>query len=232
MVDFDRQSFAHFYEKKYDEPAPIADGETERFLQVLENLNFIQGRYLTLVGLLLFGKNPTRFLPEMKIDACWFKGVERSVDKWHDQKTITGTLPEARGFLSKWQSRLQGEGGFNTTGELEVPPIVFKELLTNALVHRDYFIRDSIKLFVFDDRIEIRSPGKLPNSLTVDQMKRGVRRSRNAILASFAPDLLDYREIGSGVLRALKKWPAIDWKNDVSGEELTATIKLKGTFVN
>ncbi|MBK8148511.1 MAG: hypothetical protein IPK58_09950 [Acidobacteria bacterium] len=82
-------------------------------------------------------------------------------------------------------------------------------------------------MFVFDDRIEIRSPGKLPNSLTVDQMKRGIRRSRNVLLASFAPDVLPYSGYGSGVLRALSKWPDISWSNNAEDEEVVATVLLE-----
>ena len=86
--------------------------------------------------------------------------------------------------MKRWNSRVQGAGSFNQTGRPEVPETVFEELLINALIHRDYFIKDSIKVFIFDDRIEIRSPGKLPNSLTVEQIRRGVRWSRNVLLAS------------------------------------------------
>jgi ATP-dependent DNA helicase RecG len=96
----------------------------------------------------------------------------------------------------------------------------------NALIHRDYFIKDSIKIFIFDDRIEIRSPGKLPNSLTVDQIRKGIRRSRNVLLASFAPDLLNFRGVGSGIVRALKEWPAITWLNNTESEEVVVTIGL------
>ena len=94
------------------------------------------------------------------------------------------------------------------------------------MIHRDNFIKDFIKLFIFDDRLEIRSPGKLPNSLTVDQIRRGVRRSRNVLLASFAPDLLSFRGISSGIVRALKIWPSISWVNDTESEEVVVTIWL------
>lgn len=230
LADFDRESFNRFYTRKYNELSPLEAGEEDRFLQVMENLHFSDGPYMTVVGLLLFGKRLEVLLPEMRIDAIWFKGTERAGSEWWDQRSITGTVLQqyesAMGFLNRWASRVQGDAGFNTLGRQEIPTVVFEELLVNALVHRDYFIRDSIKLFIFDDRIEIRSPGKLPNSLTVDQIRRGVRRSRNALLASFAPDLLNYRGVGSGVLRALHQWPYIKWINDEEGEELTATITL------
>jgi ATP-dependent DNA helicase RecG len=58
----------------------------------------------------------------------------------------------------------------------------------------------------------------LPNSLTADQVKRGVRRTRNTIIASFAPDIMEYRGAGSGILRALQLYPAIDFINDAEAE--------------
>lgn len=174
--------------------------------------------HVTVAGLLLFGKRLAFLLPEMKIDAIWFRGEDRTSSQWQDQATISGPLADqyqaGMGFLNRWNGRYQRDGSFNQQGLREIPEVVFEELLTNALVHRDYFIKDSIKLFIFDNRIEIRSPGKLPNSLTVDQMRRGVRRSRNALLASFAPDLLNYRGVGSGIVRALKAWPSLSWLND------------------
>jgi ATP-dependent DNA helicase RecG len=231
LEDFDHDRFIRFYEAKYSERPPSRSAESEAYQRILENLELVHSGRVTVAGLLLFGKRLAVVLPEMKIDALWFKGIERASTQWHDQRTITGTLAEqydeGMGFLKRWNARLQGEGSFNQTGTLEVPEIVFEELLINALIHRDYFIKDSIKLFIFDDRIEIRSPGKLPNSLRVDQIRKGVRRSRNVLLASFAPDLLNYRGIGSGILRALRAWPDICWINDTESEEVVVIIGLK-----
>ena len=230
LEDFDHDRFIRFFEAKYSEKPPSRSQESEAYQRILENLELVHSGRMTVAGLLLFGKRLPVVLPEMKIDALWFKGIERASTEWHDQRTITGTLAEqydeGMGFLKRWNSRIQGEGSFNQLGTLEVPEIVFEELLINALIHRDYFIKDSIKLFIFDDRIEIRSPGKLPNSLRVDQIRKGVRRSRNVLLASFAPDLLNYRGVGSGILRALRAWSSISWINDTECEEVVVTIGL------
>lgn len=231
LQDFDHERFERFYATKYSEAPPSRDLEGEEYQRTLENLELVDSGRVTVAGLLLFGKRLPVLLPEMKIDAIWFDGVERASLQWHDQRVITGPLAqqydEGMGFLRRWNSRIQGQGSFNQSGALELSETVFEELLVNALIHRDYFIKDSIKLFIFDDRIEIRSPGKLPNSLTVDQIRRGVRRSRNVLLASFAPDVLNFRGIGSGIVRALKIWPSISWVNDTLGEEVVVTIALR-----
>lgn len=230
LEDFDHERFERFYETKYSESTPDRNEDAEAYQRTLENLELVDSGRVTVAGLLLFGKRLPVLLPEMKIDAVWFKGTERASTEWHDQRQITGSLAEqfdeGLGFFKRWNSRIQGEGSFNQTGRPEISEIVFEELLVNALIHRDYFIKDSIKLFIFDDRIEIRSPGKLPNSLTVSQIRRGVRRSRNVLLSSFAPDLLNFRGIGSGIVRALKIWPSISWVNDTESEEVVVTIWL------
>jgi ATP-dependent DNA helicase RecG len=230
LEDLDLDRFTRFYETKYSEPAPDPKSDSDAYLRMLENIDLVVRNRMTVAGLLLFGKRLSVLLPEMKVDAVWFKGSERSSDEWWNQRIIAGTLPEqfdgGMSFLRRWNFRIQREGSFNQQGCPEIPETVFEELLINALIHRDYFIKDSVKVFVFDDRIEIRSPGKLPNNLTVEQIRRGLRRTRNVVLASFAPELLNYRGIGSGILRALKSWPSISWLNDMNGDEVVATIYL------
>jgi ATP-dependent DNA helicase RecG len=78
---------------------------------------------------------------------------------------------------------------------------------------------------VFEDRIEIKSPGKLPNSLTEAQIQKGIRRSRNNIISSFAPDLLEYRGAGSGIVRAFQSYSEIILNNDIDAEQFNVTIK-------
>ena len=78
---------------------------------------------------------------------------------------------------------------------------MFEELLVNALVHRDYLVSASVRLFVFDNRIEIISPGHLPNNLTVEKIRTGNSNIRNPILVSYvAKGLLPYHGLGSGIV--------------------------------
>jgi len=73
-------------------------------------------------------------------------------------------------------------------------------------VHRDYLINSSIRVFIFDNRVEIISPGKLPDSATVDNIKLGIQIVRNPVLVSFVTKLgLPYRGLGSGIPRILQE---------------------------
>lgn len=222
--ELDLREFRSFYEEKYK--IPLNENDLTR---ILSNLRLAAGENLNVAGALLFAKHPEKLIPQFFISAVWFAGKDIYGEKYHSSEDIRGTLVQCfqRGldFMKRALNRVQNGKDFNSLGDLEIPEIVLIELLVNALLHRDYFIRDSIKIFVFDDRIEIKSPGKLPNNLTEDQIRAGLRRSRNTILASLAPDLLPYRGIGSGILRALQAWPHIDFYNDRAGEQFTVVMK-------
>jgi len=224
--ELDVREFRQFYEEKYQNP--LDESELPR---LLANLRLAAGDRLNVAGALLFAKHPEKVVPPFFISAVWFDGTDIAGEKYHSSEDIRGTLSQLyqRGldFMKRALNRPQNGKDFNSLGDLEIPEVVLKELLVNALLHRDYFIRDSIKIFVFDDRIEIRSPGKLPNNLTEAQIRAGIRRSRNTILASLAPDVLPYRGVGSGILRSLKAWPDIEFENDKEGEEFRVVIGRK-----
>jgi ATP-dependent DNA helicase RecG len=75
-----------------------------------------------------------------------------------------------------------------------------------------------------DNRIELHSPGTLPNALTIEQIKLGSSISRNPVLVNLASKLLPYRGIGSGVRRALEFHPGIEFVNDLETNSFRAVI--------
>jgi len=224
LDDLNWDKFKAFYEKKFKETC-----EKEEILKYLANLRLGSNGKLNAVGGLLFGKNLQKLTPAFFITAIWFWGNTITDTEYRSSENITGTLDQQfkQGFdfvLAKLD-KVQAGQSFNSLGKSEIPEIVITELLVNALIHRDYFINDSIKLFVFENRVEIISPGKLPNSLTEEQIKKGVRSTRNNIIASHAPDLLEYRGAGSGILRALQGYPDIELINEQDNERFIVRIK-------
>ena len=124
--------------------------------------------------------------------------------------------------------KVQAGQGVNVPGTPEIPASVFEELLVNALAHRDYLVSAPIRLFIFDNRIEIISPGHLPNNLTVAKILAGNSNIRNPIQVSYiAKGLLPYRGLGSGIKRALEDWPEIDFTDDRDGCLFTAMVHRK-----
>ncbi|MCK9440895.1 MAG: hypothetical protein M0Q13_05690 [Methanothrix sp.] len=81
---------------------------------------------------------------------------------------------------------------------------------------------------IFDDRIEIISPGHLPNNLTVEKIRSGISNIRNPILVSYAAKgLQPYKGLGSGIKRALEDWPDISFTDDREGRMFIASASLK-----
>jgi ATP-dependent DNA helicase RecG len=94
-----------------------------------------------------------------------------------------------------------------------------------CIMHRDYFVSAPIRIFVFVDRVEIISPGYLPNNPTVANNLTGNSNIRIPILASFAAKLLPYRGLGTGILRALREYPSIEFESDRDSNLFRAVIR-------
>jgi ATP-dependent DNA helicase RecG len=197
---------------------------------VLSNLGMIKEGKLSLGGLVLFGKNPQQFRPTFTVQCVSFVGNDISSTEYRDkEEPFTGNLKElyekTLSFITRNLKKKQIKEGFNSQSELEIPIQTIEELLVNALIHRDYFILSSIKVFIFDNRIEIISPGRLPNTLTIDNIKIGTSIPRNPILFTNARYILPFVGVGSGIPRALENSPDLELINDVDREVFISIIK-------
>ena len=138
---------------------------------------------------------------------CVIPGNDIHATTYMDSEDIFGRIQtqfeESLSFVLRNLRRQQNGKGVNTTGKVEIPKFVLEELLTNALIHRDYFVSAPIRTFIFDERVEIISPDFLPNNLTVANIRSGNSNIRNPILTSYATTVLPYRGLGTGILRAL-----------------------------
>jgi ATP-dependent DNA helicase RecG len=224
----DKDRFSEFFENRYH-----ALPEWENLPKLIENLRLGREGKLNIAGALLFGLDVRHLLPAFYITATWFRGNELGGSEYWRSDNLFGTLKsqfqQGFEFIYAKLDKPQNGKDFNSIGAAEIPEVVIKELLINALIHRDYFIQDSVKLLVFDNRIEIKSPGKLPNNLTETEIRLGISRRRNALLSSFALDVLPYRALGSGILRALQAYPPIDFINDARNEQFTVVIHRKSS---
>ncbi len=177
----------------------------------------------------MFGDKPQLYKPEFIVKAVTFHGTEIA-DNYLDSEDFEGSLSTifqgALTFIMRNLRKVQKQKSVNTIGEPEIPRIVFEELLVNALIHRDYFVSAPIRLFIFDDRVEIINPGNLPDHLTIEKIRAGNSIQRNPILASFtAKGLLPYRGLGTGVRRALQDWSQIQFIDDRDGCLFTSCVK-------
>jgi predicted HTH transcriptional regulator len=167
--------------------------------------------------------------PQFVVKAIRYPGKTIHVSEYVDTEDFSGPLrkvfDDSLGFIMRNLHKVQAGRGVNAPGVPEISETVFEELLVNALVHRDYLVSAPIRIFIFDDRIEIISPGHLPNNLTVEKIRRGNSIIRNPILVSYvAKGLLPYHGLGSGIKRALEQWPQIDSIDDREGCLFIATV--------
>jgi len=225
-ADLDEPAFRRYLEQHYGDRSDYAKLPLDA---VLQNLGLGDGHELNLSGLLLFGRNPQRWRPVCSVKAVAFPGTSIADTRYLDSQDMGGTLgqqyTEALAFIKRNLHRVQGDQGFNSPGILEIPEIALQELLVNALVHRDYFTSAPIRIMVFSDRIDIISPGHLPDSLSIDDIRHGKTNRRNPTLAEHAFRLLPYRGMGSGIPRVLEEWPQIELISEVTGNQFTARVK-------
>lgn len=228
--DFDERAFSSFYEKQYEEKLE-EQGLPLKLL--VDNLNLSRDGTLNIAGALLFAKNTALKLPAFIVKCVTFPGISIDEDEYIDSQDISGTLKnvfdDTLGFILRNIPRRQKEQGVNSLGELAIPKIAFEELLANALIHRDYFVSAPVRIFIFFDRIEIISPGHLPNNLTIENIKQGNSNIRNPILASFATKILPYRGLGSGIRRALKAYSDISFHDDRDANSFKVIIEQEGS---
>ena len=200
--------------------------------RMLRNLRFIRpdGK-LTMAAMLLFGKYTQRWLPVMTAKCICFAGnsVGGRVfrDKVNDadmEGNLLHQFDTIMDFFTRNLHNVQIRAEFNSMGKLEIPYSSLVEFTVNALVHRSLNLKAPVRIFIFDNRVEIHSPGDLPNGLTVDDIKLGTSMPRNMFLFNNAIYLLPYTGVGSGIARALDENINVTFTNNASVQEFVITV--------
>lgn len=174
-------------------------------VRILQNTDILsESGQVTVGGLLIFGINPQRYLYNASITFAHFVGNDLD-EELLDKQVITGTLDiqvdTALAIIKnhiRQPSRIEGTKTVDQV--FQYPEKVFRELLVNACVHRDYSIHGSrTRVFMFDDRIEFMSPGRLPNSVSIEKAKLGVSFARNPVILKFMENLRYIDKMGRGL---------------------------------
>lgn len=228
--DLDRYALNDYLKKVYSLDLDILADKAEQLLKNIHVLN--HNGIPTLAGYLFFGKHPEYYCPTFMVKAVSFFGNELAGTQYRDTKEIVGNMPQiyekSMSFMKSNLHNIQEKGAsFNTLGKLEISEEVLEEVLQNALVHRDLLRSAPIRIFIFDNRVEIISPGALAGGLTEEDIRSGKTFQRNPYMATFATNALHYRGIGSGIVRILAEYPEIEIVNDVSGKEFKVIVWRK-----
>ena len=200
--------------------------------KILRNLRFIRpDGTLTVAAMLLFGKYTQRWMPMMTAKCICFAGnsVGSKVfrDKVNDADMEGNLLHQydtIMDFFTRNLHNVQVGDEFNSMGKLEIPYTSLVEFTVNSLVHRSLNMKAPVRIFIFDNRVEIHSPGALPNGLTIDDIKAGTSMPRNMFLFNNAIYLLPYTGVGSGITRALDEDINVTFMNNDKAQEFVITV--------
>ncbi|WP_109793990.1 ATP-binding protein [Minwuia thermotolerans] len=218
LANLDRRRLRNYFGDIRQQDVP-ADEDEEAWQSLLINTEIMTEEGVTVGGMLLFGKTPNRFLPHAGIDAVAYSGTEQDYDA--QERTAlrgpmtpllsesgdiveNGLVEQALDFVQRnTRVVIEAEGGRRVERPV-YPPDALREGIVNALIHRDYLLTSTdIELAVYSDRLEIVSPGRLPNGITPARMRAGTRAARNQILKDVMRDYRYLEHMGMGIPRKI-----------------------------
>jgi ATP-dependent DNA helicase RecG len=195
----------------HDYVAATRAADSERLLAAR---GFLRGDELTIAGALLFVDHPQQWLPEAFVRVLRYRGVDRGtgssqqlvVDERCDGP-LPRQLPAARLIIAREQPTRRALGPDGRFGAVPlIPEDVWLEALVNAVVHRSYSLAgDHIRVEIFDDRIEVSSPGRFPGLVDFSDPLNVARFARNPRIARVLADLHFGQELGEGVRRMFQE---------------------------
>jgi ATP-dependent DNA helicase RecG len=218
LDDLDRRRLRDYFGRIRQQDVPD-DEDVAAWEVLLRNTEIMAEDGMTVAGILLFGRMPNRFLPQAGIDASAFPGTEKDYAA-RERISLRGPMTSllgADGIIDnglveqalEFVRRNTGvtaslEDGARRVEKLAYPPEVIRETVVNALIHRDYLLSSTdIELVIYSNRLEVISPGRLPNGITPERMRTGCRVARNQLLKDVMRDYGYLEHMGMGVPRKI-----------------------------
>ncbi|ETR72395.1 MAG: transcriptional regulator [Candidatus Magnetoglobus multicellularis str. Araruama] len=223
QIDID--IFKPFFQKKYQVDLP----DHIPLMTILESMKLASNGRINTTGMLLFGIYPTEEFALSQIIAMAFFGNDTSDLEYRDSETFEGTIPQlfenGFDFIVRNLTASQEEN----EGLKDIPDNIIQEILINSLVHRsyymDYFTSGNTVISVFDDRVEIESPGALPENLSIKTIQSGAAFQRNPTIAKYIIDMLPFRGIGLGLSAIVADYPGIEMIDEPDSDQFKVIIK-------
>ena len=222
LEDLDRRRLGDYFGRVREQEAPAGASQEAGWTELLANTWFLHEddpHPATVAGLLLFGSDSSRFLPQAKIDAAAYSGSEKHYDA-RERRTLRGPIvplfgvggdllepglvEQAIEFVRRNIETVRLKDGVRREERWDFPREAVREAIVNAVVHRDYLLSGTdIELGIYSDRLEVVSPGRLPNGMTPDRMRAGRRSARNELLKDVMRDYGYLEHMGMGVPRKI-----------------------------
>ncbi|HIJ57299.1 MAG TPA: ATP-dependent DNA helicase RecG [Deltaproteobacteria bacterium] len=224
LNDLDLRRLRDYFQRIRSQETP-SDEDVDGWQALLVNTEILSDEggttAPTVAGLLLFGKNPNRFLPQAGIDAVAYPGREKDYTA-KERLPIRGPMVPLTGSQGLVENGLVEQtvefikrntgvetnlkNGVRREDRWTYPEEAIRETIVNALVHRDYLLSGSdIELAIYENRLEVGSPGRLPNGITPQRMLSGCRAARNQLLKDFMRDYGYLEHMGMGIPRKIVK---------------------------
>lgn len=188
----------------------------------------------TVAGMLVFGAHPQSFLPGSRISVGQFEGSFAGEHAMRNIEEFIGNLPRMIEEVTRYVNGVT-RPPFHLRGVVRVdgealPLTVLREAIINAVVHRDYSIEgNQVRVLIFADAIQLRSPGGLTNSMTLDKIRGYNHETRNPLLAQFLRRLNIMEDFGRGIpamIQAMKVFNHSEPHFEIDGNEFVVTVQL------
>lgn len=223
VADLDRRRLVNYFRDVRRQACPD-DGDQEGWIRLLVNTELMvedRGRPIPSAGgLLLLGSRPNKYLPQSGITAVAYPGMAKDYEA--KERTLirgpavalfseagdvveTGIIEQALDFVRRSITIAAWiDDGGRRQERWDYPLDAVREAVVNAIAHRDYTITvTDIELAIYSDRLEVISPGRLPNTVTVDKMRAGYRASRNELVKEVLRDYRYVEATGLGIPRKI-----------------------------
>jgi ATP-dependent DNA helicase RecG len=229
LIDIDQNKVNQYFHQVYNKDIYNESMDIE---QLFCNLKILKQEDLTVTvgGILLFGKDPQKFFPQALIKLAVFEGNDIT-SKMIDKKEIKQTLPlqidEIEKLIQLYIKNPSKIEGFKRIYKTEYPIEAIREVVVNAIAHRNYSIYgSSIRIFMFKNRIEVYSPGRLPNTITLNNILYA-QQTRNHFIVRILSNLNYMETLGVGIqkiIRLMKENNNTEPKFEIFDEEFKVTL--------
>ena len=228
LESLDRKRLENYFGVILERSVPAAR-DREAWLRLLANTDFLKhsasGTVAAAAGLLLFGERPNRWLPQAGITATAYPELKKECNA-ADEEVIRGPLVSTFSRTTRGRPRVADKGVIDRAADFvsrnmdsavqsqgarrrrrkALPMDAVRETIVNAVVHRDYtLVGADIEISLYRDRLEVISPGRLPDGMTVEKMSEGGRATRNEQLKDVLRDYGYVGRRGLGVHRQIIK---------------------------
>lgn len=247
LEDFDVPRLERYFGTiRHQTPPPGTNEDWERLLTNTElMIEEDSGIRATVAGLLLFGRTPNRYLPQAGVDVAAYPGVEKDyaasgrdslrgpmvplLAETSGEVTDAGLVERALEFVNRHAGVSATIEAGRRVDRRTYPEDVVREVIVNALVHRDYSLSaTNIEISLYRDRLEVISPGRLPNGITPERMRAGARAARNQLLKDVMRDYRYMEHMAMGVSRKVVRgmWAHNQTEPDLLEGEESFTVRL------